>query len=516
MPILTPSQRADELMILASMIHEATAKTAAKIANDLGFSPRKMFIDRDLVDNFETLQNYGGEVFGGYLCKHQVSTLAFTDPTIYKQAIERIIATYKDRLSRMDLPLNQFETPAKDEDDPDCLFQGRWLRRGQCGAVVSTSGVGKSSLTMQAAVTWAAGEDFLGIHPMKPIKVGIFQSEDDEYDVANFRDRIRIGLTACYHWDDDKIRDAESRVTFCALDGSTGMRFVDHMTAKLEKHHFDLIIINPFFAFFGGDTNNASEVTEFLRHGIDRLIKNEATKCGCLIVHHTAKPNKDAFNNGDLFAAYLGSGSAEFVNYIRSALVLTPYTGIPSGGVFNLIAAKHGDKLGWVDDQTKAPTNKKTVCYANRIPELTQSGMIFWLEPTRDELAEMKANGGGSNAAGGGNEPLQPPTKQGRPSGNDTDETACANFLKAAICAGWGFNPLKRPTDAIHGQKRWVRDMSGTGFTRRLREVVYEQMMEHPDIFGLSYIQADGTGMGGDFLVAKLDEPAKQDDFPQW
>ncbi len=505
MPTLTPSQRDDELMILASMIHPETAKAAAKIAGAMGFSPKKMFTDPEMVTNFGILQTDGGEVFGGYLCQHEVSRVAFKSPAIYKQAIERVIAAYKDRLSRMDLPLNQFEAPTKDEDDPDCLFQGRWLRRGQCGAVVSTSGVGKSSLTMQASVTWAAGDDFLGIHPMKPLKVGIFQSEDDEYDVANFRDRIRIGLANCYHWDDDKIRDAESRVTFCALDGSTGMRFVDHMAAKLEKHHFDLIIINPFFAFFGGDTNNASEMTEFLRHGIDRLIKAEATKCGCLIVHHTPKPNKDTFNNGDAFAAYLGSGSAEFVNYIRSALVLKPLTGFTAGGVFDLIAAKHGDKLGWTDENG-TPTTKKVACYANRIPELKQSGMIFWLEPTKDEIAAMKAQTGGG--AGAGTEQAG----QGRPSGNDMDECACASYLAQAIRAVW--TTTQRPQEAAHGQKRWAKELSGTPYTRQLRDKAYDMLFDSPEKYGLMKFSADGRSIY--LIAAETETQTTQDDFLQW
>ena len=86
-------------------------------------------------------------------------------------------------------------------------------------------------------------------------------------------------------------------------------------------------------------------MTAFLRHGIDPLIKAEATKCGCIIIHHTGKPNKDAMNQGEVFKAYLGSGSGEFTNYIRSALVLTPWNGGKLPGVFDLIAAKHGDKL---------------------------------------------------------------------------------------------------------------------------------------------------------------------------
>ncbi len=472
--ILPQSPRDDEMVVLASLICEQTATEASKIVTGLDLSPARMFSCADLVENYIMLRDYGSEVFEGYLCTHPVAALAKADVS---REVTRIISHFRQRMAEMDRPLNLFEAPPPDEQDPDCLFQGRWLRRGQCGAIVSTSGVGKSSLTMQASTAWAAGEDFLGIHPMKPLKIGIFQSEDDEYDVANFRDRIRIGLAKIYHWDEKKIQDAESRVTFCALDGSTGMPFINHLQRKIIKHHFDLIIINPLFAFFGNDTNDGAAMTEFLRHGIDPLIKNEKTKCACLIVHHTAKPNKDALAAGEVFAAYLGSGSSEFTNYIRSALVLTPYQQA-SGGVFNLIAAKHGDKLGW-RDENGAPTIKKIAAYANKLPELADTGMIFWIEPTPAELAEIK---GGSSAGGG--------TASGH---HEMDICNCASALAVIIRDNW--SATKRPQEAKDGQKKWVTRLPNTPFTRRLREEAYEMLLDCPQAYGLKTFSPDGRSI---------------------
>ena len=394
-----PITRDREMIVLASLIAPGTAKAAKEAVNAAKLDPARMFADTEARANYAAFRDHGADVFRGKLGGRPLAELATTR---LREHIAAIVADYRRRLAGTDRTLDTFETPGPDKDDPDCLFQNRWLRRGACGAIVSTSGVGKSSFSMQAATVWAGGQECLGVRPLRPLKIGIFQSEDDEYDVANFRDRIRIGLAAELEWTPEQIQDAESRVTFCALNGSTGAAFIEYLRQKQEAHHFDLLIINPLFAFFGGDMNDGNAMTAFLRHGIDHLIKDEATKCGCIIIHHTGKPNKERMEMGDIFAAYLGSGSGEFTNYIRSALVITPHKGA-GYGVFDLIAAKHGDKLAWRDTEGK-PTTKKTICYANRLPEYADDeekrGMIFWVEPDSFQIAEMKtAQQSGKQAA---------------------------------------------------------------------------------------------------------------------
>ena len=476
-----------ELIVLASMIAPETAKAAKKAVKAAKFDPLKMFSDPEARDNFDVFRQHGADVFDGHIGGRPLAELA----TPYIEAhLAAIVADYRRRLAESDRTLDTFETPGPDSEDPDCLFQNRWLRRGACGAIVSTSGVGKSSFSMQAATVWAGGQECLGVRPLKPLKIGIFQSEDDEYDVANFRDRIRIGLAAELDWTPEQIQEAESRVTFCALDGSTGARFVEHLRRKQEKHHFDLLIINPLFAFFGGDLNDGNAMTAFLRHGIDPLIKAEATKCGCIIIHHTGKPNRDAMNQGDIFKAYLGSGSGEFTNYIRSALVLTPWNGGKLPGVFDLIAAKHGDKLAWRDPDGK-PTTKKTVCYANRLPEYaddeTKRGMIYWIEPDEAQLAELKKS---ANTAATVKTNQPPPIER------------TAQIIAELIRTAW--TAEARPANAKNGQRFWVSKGLNAkqtgGSSRSTREAAYNLIAADPSRFGLREI---GSGRGAFFVAAE-------------
>ena len=471
-----------EMAVLASLISPETATAAQNAIKAAKFRPDEMFADQEARDNFDVFKHHGAGVFGGLLGGRPLSELATPD---IGEHLKRLGEAYRRRMAETDRTLDSFETPGPDSEDPDCLFQNRWLRRGMCGAIISTSGVGKSSFSMQAATVWAGGQECLGVRPLRPLKIGIFQSEDDEYDVANFRDRIRIGLAADLGWTPDQIREAESRVTFCALDGSTGPRFVEHLRRKQAKHRFDLVIINPLFAFFGGDLNDGNSMTAFLRHGIDPLIKAEETKCGCIIIHHTGKPNKDALNQGEIFRAYIGSGSGEFTNYIRSALVLTPWNGGKLPGVFDLIAAKHGDKLAWRDENGRL-TNKKTVCYANRLPEYQDRGMIFWVEPDAAQLAEMKRL-----VAPGTPKPAEPPPID-----------RCARIIAEQIRVKWKPDMAKKPGE--NGQKGWVsKDLKQAqtgGFNRSTREAAYELIKADPARFGL---RLHGSGKGSYFVAAE-------------
>ncbi len=470
-----------ERVVLASMIATETAKATQKAIKAAKFKPDEMFSDADTRREYDIFVHHGAGVFDGHLGGRPLAELA--TPYVEKY-LARLVADYRRRLSETDRTLDQFETPGPDSEDPDCLFQNRWLRRGMCGAIVSTSGVGKSSFSMQAATVWAGGQECLGVRPLKPLKIGIFQSEDDEYDVANFRDRIRIGLAAELDWTPEQIKTAESRVTFCALDGSTGARFVEHLRRKQAQHHFDLIIINPLFAFFGGDMNDGNAMTAFLRHGIDPLIKAEETKCACIIIHHTGKPNKEAMYQGEIFKAYLGSGSGEFTNYIRSALVLTPWNGGKLSGVFDLIAAKHGDKLAWRDQDGK-PTTKKTVCYANKLKEYTDKGMIFWVEPDVAQLAEIK-KGANADATAKTNQP--PPIER------------CAQVIAELIRTSWTLT--SRPASAKHGQRDWVGKLSKkqTGGNRSTNDAAYNLIAVNPARYNL---REHGIGRGAFFVGAE-------------
>lgn len=280
-------------------------------------------------------------------------------------------------------PFCDFKAPAKDTEDPNCLFKGHWLNKGNCGFLVSTSGVGKSSFSMQAAVHWAKGEPMLGICPTHPLKTIIFQAEDDEYDISNFISGIKVGLATELGWDEDTINEAEKSALVTPPIGFTNKELFDTMASEIRVHHPDLVILNPLHAFFDGSLNESHACSEFFRKGIDPIIKAQDTKCGIIIVHHTGKP-KDSSQKA--YLSYLANGSAELTNYPRSILAIMPTN---DSGVYELVGAKHGDRLGWRDSSGRR-TTRKLICYANRLSRYKENDdAIYWIEPTTEELLAL-------------------------------------------------------------------------------------------------------------------------------
>ena len=60
--------------------------------------------------------------------------------------------------------------------------------------LVGPTGVGKSSLAMQAMILWALGKAAFGIKPARPLKSLLVQAENDDGDLAEMRDGVMRGL----------------------------------------------------------------------------------------------------------------------------------------------------------------------------------------------------------------------------------------------------------------------------------------------------------------------------------
>ena len=139
-------------------------------------------------------------------------------------------------------------------------------------------------------------------------------------------------------------------------------------------------------AFFGGNLNESQSCSKFLRQGLDPIIKATETKCGAIIAHHTGKPKEPSGN----ILSYIGNGSAELTNYPRSILSIIPHKNLE--GVFELVGAKHGDRLNW-RNSAGLLTTRKVICYANKLPRYADKGrVIYWVEPTPEELADISAH----------------------------------------------------------------------------------------------------------------------------
>ena len=225
--------------------------------------------------------------------------------------------------------------------DMDCMLGSRWLSKSGSCVWVGSSGLGKSVLTLQAAMTWATGMPFFGIHPKGCYKSLIIQAENNFGDVAETIQGVKHGLAQEYPELD--FNEIQQRVSIVRMVNSTGLEFIAQLRKMIAEYQPDMVWIDPLLCYLGGDPNSSEDVSYFTG-----LIDELAIESDCLfhIIHHTGKPKTSndtkGFTTADLM--YAGLGSSVLTNWARAIMVLQAERG--SEGIFRLTAAKRGKRSG--------------------------------------------------------------------------------------------------------------------------------------------------------------------------
>jgi len=230
-----------------------------------------------------------------------------------------------------------FQTIA-DDDHSVLLGQGRYICRGGICATVSSSGMGKSSLTIQEAFCYAIGRPFMGIKPNGRLRSLIIQSEDDDGDIGEV---VQSVLYAMEVTEEERQLIAEN-VQIVTDKISRGDKFILALNGYTRSFKPDLVWINPLHAFFKGDISSADDIGNFLREGLARA--NRKDEWAYMLVHHTTKPSKEMkreikWNE----AMYDMAGSAEIINAVRAIRILQATN---REGEFVLNLAKRGKRAG--------------------------------------------------------------------------------------------------------------------------------------------------------------------------
>jgi RecA-family ATPase len=274
--------------------------------------------------------------------------------------------------------INAFDPTA----DPNAVLGDRWLcKRGSC-LLIGPSGIGKSSLAMQLAGTWAIGKAAFGIQPRGPFKVLFVQAENDLGDMAEMVTGVRAGM-GIDQWQTADEWDLFAENLVIVRDTThTGKRFTDAIRKLIDRYKPAMVVIDPLLSFIGADISRQDVCSEFLREWLNPI--SDQTDVIWFCVHHTGKPSTDPkakrhWQVNDY--SYAGIGSSELTNWARASLTLEP-----AGDVFRLMLSKRGKRAG-ATHLTGQPTNILWLQHAAK--------GIHWvqIDPPDEAPEEPKKNG---------------------------------------------------------------------------------------------------------------------------
>ena len=264
----------------------------------------------------------------------------------------------------------------KAEDDNDCLLGNRWLCKGGSCVWVGGSGLGKSTLCLQAMMTWAIGLPFLGITPKKPMRSLLIQAENDLGDVAEMAQGVLRHLKAKLTLSEEQSAMMLANVIIVRDSTKTGPDFAKMAAALIGVHRPDLCWIDPLLSFMGGDALAQENMTMFLRHCLNPI--SVATGVTWMVMHHTPKPPKEGQHSQVLYdLAYAGIGSSELTNWARAVVYLQAV----KEGHFKLSFPKRGGRaaIPWPQGDTDLHESK----YATHV----------WLRHAEEWMAWEESNG---------------------------------------------------------------------------------------------------------------------------
>ncbi len=250
-------------------------------------------------------------------------------------------------------------------NDPTSLIGNRWLCKGGSLLLVSQSGVGKSSFTLQLLISLAVGRPFFGITPKRPLRVVLAQAENDGGDVAEAFQSITDGMMLY----PDEVRLLDENLHIYRDTRSVGPAFIDRMKELVVRHNADWFACDPLMSFCGIEVSDQKQMTEFLRHGINPVL--EETGAVFMAVHHTTKPRSAKDREGQTVSdlAYAGSGSSELTNWAREVACLQRCQG--DEPIFKFALTKRRGRAG-LKDHADQFANEITIRHAR------QKGVVRW------------------------------------------------------------------------------------------------------------------------------------------
>lgn len=269
-----------------------------------------------------------------------------------------------------------FETP--DNDKSDSLLGDRFLCREGSWLIVAQSGIGKSVIAMQAAVSFSIGRSLFGLKPVSPLKCLLIQAENNRLDLVEpFK-----SICGMFELSKDERRLLDQNLTVVSNDINSGESFTRFLNHIAKKHKPDLVFLDPLLSFFGDDISKQAPCSKFLRNLLNPVLHK--WKFGLIVMHHTGKPRgKDEEQSGNALS-YAGTGSSELTNWARATSTIMQSNG--DENVYEFAYNKRAGRCG---------------CDEKIYLKHAENGAIFWLEtdkpvePVKPKKCRTKYDGQG-------------------------------------------------------------------------------------------------------------------------
>jgi hypothetical protein len=235
--------------------------------------------------------------------------------------------------------------------DPDNMIGNRWLCKGGSLVIQGPTGVGKSSLLMQLAITFALGKPlFRDLRPLRPFKFLIIQAENDKGDLAEPFQDITSEMQSKGFMESGDMEKLKQNLIFYGQASARGEAFVEFARKKIEEHQPDIVIADPLLSYVGGNFLQQETASNFLRGWLNPLLQ----KTGVLWIwiHHTGKPPSDRKGNEQSREdkKYSGLNSSELNNWAREIATLTDL----GDENYELDFGKRWKRTGFVDEAGSA------------------------------------------------------------------------------------------------------------------------------------------------------------------